>query len=94
MKRFVTLVVITCFILSVIPSFTDSGNAYGKTLFQKLSDNIAKMGKLNPGRKQTAWTSIFRKTKKNISTWDKGSQEAKPLSLRGNKAELMKRRGL
>ena len=94
MKRFVILVVIICFFVSVIPMFTDSGKAYGETMFQKLSDNIAQMGKDNPRTKQTAWTSIFGKAKRNISTWNTGSSQAKPLSLRDNPAELMRRRGL
>lgn len=94
MKGFVTPVVIICFFLSVISVFTDSGKAYGETVFQKLSDNIAEMGKEDPESKQTVWTSIFRKAKKNISTWSKDSSQAKSFSLRGNKAELNRRRGL
>lgn len=94
MKRFIIMIVIICFFISVIPVFTDSGKAYGKTMFQKLSDNIAAMGRPRAGRRQTAWTSIFRKAKKNISTWDNASSGAKSLSLRDNKAELYRRRGL
>ena len=94
MRRFVIIVMIICFFMTVMPLFTDSGKAYGETIFQKLSDNIAQMGKENPRSKQTAWTSIFRKAKRNISTWDNTASQTKFLSLRGNKAELMKRRGL
>ena len=92
MKRFTILVVIICFFISVIPVFTYSGKAYGETVFQKLSDDIAQMGEKRPEHRQTAWTSIFRKAKNNISTWDDTS--AKSGSLRDNKAELMRRRGL
>ncbi len=94
MKRFVTMIIIVCFFMSIMPVFTDNGKAYGETVFQKLSDNIAEMGEKRPGHRQTAWTSIFRKAKRNISTWDDASSRAKPLSLRGNKAELNRRRGL
>ncbi len=94
MRRFVTMVMIVCFFISAIPLFTDSPKAYGETVFQTLSDNITKMGKEDPRSKQTAWTSIFRKAKKNISAWSKASSRAESFSLRGNKAELNRRRGL
>ncbi|MEE9499994.1 MAG: hypothetical protein V3V42_01735 [Candidatus Omnitrophota bacterium] len=94
MKRFVTVLMIICFFMSVIPVFTGSPTAYGETVFQRLSDDFAEMGKEDPESKQTAWTAIFRKAKKNISTWSKASSQAESFSLRGNKAEINRRRGL
>lgn len=94
MRRFVTMVMVICFFISIIPMFTDSPKAYGETVFQRLSDDFAEMGKEDPESKQTAWTAIFQKAKKNISTWSKVSSQAKSFSLRGNKAEINRRRGL
>ncbi|UCD55236.1 MAG: hypothetical protein JSV93_00115 [Candidatus Omnitrophota bacterium] len=92
MKRFAILVVTICFFISAIPVLADSGITSEKPIFQKLNDSFANMGKERPKNRQTAWTSMFQKAKNNISGWNDTSSES--FSLRDNKAELYRRRGL
>ena len=93
MKKITVLAMIICFFISIMPVFLGSV-AYGETVFQTLGNSISKMGKQDPERRQTEWTTIFQKATRNISTWDNNASATKSLSLRGNKAELMRRRGL
>lgn len=94
MKKILALTVIMAFFISIVPIFASRAEAAGKTLFQTLSDSLAKMGKNTSQHKQTEWTTIFKKAGDNIETWDKNVGKTKSLSLRGNAAELAKRRGI
>lgn len=77
--------------LGAMPLFAaDESGDKSDSVFQKMGDGICKMGKSESGEKGTL-TESFQKSSDYIK---ESSPRARNLSLRGNKKEIMKRRGM
>ena len=61
------------------------------SVFQRVAGDVEGIGKQGavPGK-----YTVLQKVKDNIDTWDDSRDQVKTLSLRTNKAELARRRGL
>jgi len=61
------------------------------TFFQKAGESIESIGK--PSSVPPVKDTQFQKVSDQMGTWDKGTADAKKLSLRGNPEEVARRRG-
>ncbi|NQU95850.1 MAG: hypothetical protein HQ549_06485 [Candidatus Omnitrophica bacterium] len=73
------------------PSGAGAAGVSKGSVFQKVAGDVEGIGK--KGSVPAKYT-VLQKVKDNIDTWDDSQDQVKTLSLRDNKAELAKRRGL
>jgi len=92
MKEIMVLFLALLIIFAGFPALADQGTAQQESFFQKASDSLSKTGKPTAGQKPSAWVSVFQKSANNIATWNKTTNDAKSLSLRGNEDEIARRR--
>ncbi|MBN1354044.1 MAG: hypothetical protein JW994_05215 [Candidatus Omnitrophica bacterium] len=63
-----------------------------ESVFQNVKDDVCSIGKNGPMSAPS--NSMFQKVKEGMDNWNSTSDVAKTYSLRGNKEELARRRGM
>ena len=73
------------------PSGAGKAGVSESSVFQRVAGDVEGIGKKGP---VPGKYTVLQKVKDNIDTWDDSQEQVKTLSLRENKAELARRRGL
>jgi len=91
-RKVIALVLVAIFMASGMPVFSDEGtvSTSGKSVFQKVSDDISELGEKTPGQTETPLADRFQDSYNYIV---ESSPKAEQLSLRGNEREIKRRRG-
>ena len=73
------------------PSGAGAVGVSKSSVFQRVAEDVEGIGEKSS---VPAKYTVLQKVKDNIDTWDDSQEQVKTLSLRTNKAELARRRGL
>ena len=92
MKKAVAFLLVLFFIVGTVYAFADEGSKdrTQKSIFQIASDDLSKISTSKSGVR-TPFSKVFQNSHDHIV---KSGPKVKKLSLRGNDAELGRRRGL